>query len=122
MPYRLRARSRNNEELGFAPFVPDFNRKPENLLFAARGETMMSHRNTLRDGKRFLRQIGIRASTKNASSFRYTFAINYLRKRRVRLPFAKSTGVSMLEMTRRYANVLVKDLQAVHQRVSLPSR
>jgi len=50
---------------------------------------------------------------------RHTFAINYLRKGGSVFHLQKVLGHSSLEMTRRYANLLTEDLQAIHERISL---
>jgi len=50
---------------------------------------------------------------------RHTFAVNYLRRGGSVFHLQKCLGHSTLEMTRRYANLMTEDLQAVHQRVSL---
>jgi site-specific recombinase XerD len=50
---------------------------------------------------------------------RHTFAINYLRKGSSVFQLQKVLGHSSLEMTRRYANLLTEDLQAIHERISL---
>jgi integrase/recombinase XerD len=52
-------------------------------------------------------------------AMRHTFALNYLRKGGSVFHLQKILGHSTLEMTRRYANLLTEDLQAIHQRVSL---
>ena len=49
----------------------------------------------------------------------HTFAVNYLRKGGSVFHLQKMLGHSSLEMTRRYANLMTEDLQAVHQRLSL---
>jgi site-specific recombinase XerD len=52
-------------------------------------------------------------------AFRHTFAVHYLRKGGSVFHLQKVLGHSTLEMTRRYANLLTEDLQAVHQKISL---
>jgi hypothetical protein len=49
----------------------------------------------------------------------HTFAVNYLRKGGSVFHLEKVPGHSTLEMTRRYANLMTEDLQAVHQQCSL---
>ena len=46
-------------------------------------------------------------------------AVNYLRKGGSVFHLQKVLRHSSLEMTRRYANLMTEDLQAIHQRVSL---
>ena len=50
---------------------------------------------------------------------RHTCAVNYLRKGGGVFHLQKMLGHSTLEMTRRYANLMTEDLQAIHQMVSL---
>lgn len=52
-------------------------------------------------------------------AFRHTFAVNYLRRGGGVFHLQRVLGHSSLEMTRRYANLMTEDLQAIHQRVSL---
>ena len=55
-------------------------------------------------------------------AFRHTFALNYVRRGGSVFHLQKVLGHSTLEMTRRYANLTIKDLQAIHERVSLFSK
>ena len=50
---------------------------------------------------------------------RHTIAVNYLRKGGSVFRLQKMLGHSTLEMTRRYANLMTEDLQAIHQKLSL---
>ena len=56
---------------------------------------------------------------RTGARIRHTFAIHYLRKGGSVFHLQKVLGHSSLEMTRRYANLMTEDLQAVHERVSL---
>jgi integrase/recombinase XerD len=48
--------------------------------------------------------------------------VNYLRRGGSVFHLQKVLGHSTLEMTRRYANLMTEDLQAMHERVSLLSK
>ena len=60
-----------------------------------------------------------RSPERTLHAFRHTFAINYLRKGGSVFHLQKVLGHSSLEMSRRYANLMTEDLQAIHERVSL---
>jgi len=100
-------------------YVNDSRRGPEALLLATRDETKLGRRNMLRDVKVLCRRLGITPPQRTLHAFRHTFAINYLRRGGSVFHLQKVLGHSSLEMTRRYANLMTEDLQAVHERVSL---
>jgi site-specific recombinase XerD len=100
-------------------YITDYKRKPESLLMASRNETMLGRRVMLRDVKRLCKRLGFDPPARTLHSFRHTFAVNYLRKGGSVFHLQKVLGHSTLEMTRRYANLVTADLQAVHQRISL---
>jgi len=102
-------------------YISDYNRKPDLLLMASRNETLLGRRVMLRDVKRLCKRLGFAPPTRTLHAFRHTFAINYLRKGGSVFHLQKVLGHSTLEMTRRYANLVTEDLQAVHERVSLLS-
>lgn len=102
-------------------FIADFDRKPESLLFATRENTRVNRMTALRGVKILCSQLGFDAPPRTLHSFRHTFAIHYLRKGGSVFHLQKVLGHSSLEMTRRYANLMTEDLQAVHERVSLLS-
>jgi integrase/recombinase XerD len=102
-------------------FVKDFGRKMDSLLFANRTETRLGRRNVLRDAKLLCNRLGFKAPARTLHAFRHTFAVNYLRRGGSVFHLQKVLGHSTLEMTRRYANLMTEDLQAVHERVSLLS-
>jgi len=54
-------------------------------------------------------------------TFRHTFATNYLRRGGSVFHLQKMLGHTSLEMSLRYVNLQVEDLQRVHQQVSLLS-
>lgn len=97
-------------------------RKPEALLFASRTGSTWSRRNVLRDVKGLCHDLGFTAPARTLHAFRHTFAVNYLRRGGSVFHLQKVLGHSTLEMTRRYANLITADLQAVHERVSLLSK
>jgi integrase/recombinase XerD len=102
-------------------FIADHGRKPDLLLFASRNETRLGRRVMLRDVKLRCKRLGFDPPARTLHAFRHTFAINYLRKGGSVFHLQKVLGHSSLEMTRRYANLMTEDLQAVHERVSLLS-
>jgi integrase/recombinase XerD len=99
--------------------IKEFNRKPDSLLFANQSETKLGRRNMLRDVKLLCKQLGFTPPGRTLHAFRHTFAVNYLRRGGSVFHLQKCLGHSTLEMTRRYANLMTEDLQAVHQRISL---
>jgi len=102
-------------------YFKEFGRKPESSLFANRSETRLGRRNVLRDVKRLCKRLGFNPPGRTLHAFRHTFAVNYLRRGGSVFHLQKVLGHSTLEMTRRYANLVTADLQAVHERVSLLS-
>jgi integrase/recombinase XerD len=100
-------------------YLSDYKRKPDLLLMVSRNETLLGRRVMLRDVKRLCKRLGFDPPARTLHAFRHTFAINYLRKGGSVFHLQKVLGHSTLEMTRRYANLMTEDLQAVHQRVSL---
>jgi len=102
-------------------FMSDFNRKPDSLLFTTRGETPVGRMTALRGVKILCSQLGFDPPPRTLHAFRHTFAVNYLRRGGSVFHLQKVLGHSTLEMTRRYANLMTEDLQAVHERVSLLS-
>ncbi len=100
-------------------FIRDFGRKVDALLFASRDETQLGRRVMLRDVKLLCKRLGFKPPARTLHAFRHTFAVNYLRRGGSVFHLQKVLGHSTLEMTRRYANLMTEDLQAVHERVSL---
>lgn len=103
-------------------FCRDFNRKPDSLLFANRTETQLTRDNMRRDVRTLCRELGFNPPARTLHAFRHTFAVNYLRRGGSVFHLQKVLGHSSLEMTRRYANLVTADLQAVHERVSFLAR
>lgn len=100
-------------------YITDFRRKADSLLFANGTETRLERHNVLRDVKLLCRRLGFEPPARTVHAFRHTFAVNYLRRGGGVFHLQKCLGHSTLEMTRRYANLVTADLQAVHERVSL---
>jgi integrase/recombinase XerD len=96
--------------------------KEDELLFACVGGSAWSRRNALRNVKDLCESLGFKAPPRTLHAFRHTFAVNYLRRGGSVFHLQKVLGHSSLEMTRRYANLVTSDLQAVHERVSLLTR
>jgi integrase/recombinase XerD len=88
------------------------------LLGTARGSKLDRHV-VSRDVKILCDRRGFNPPQRTLHAFRHTFAINYLRKGGSVFHLQKVLGHSSLEMTRRYANLLTEDLQAIHERISL---
>jgi integrase/recombinase XerD len=95
------------------------SRPADHLLFANRTETKLGRRNVLRDVKLLCKRLGFVPPGRTLHAFRHSFAVNYLRRGGSVFHLQKVLGHSTLEMTRRYANLVTADLQAVHERVSL---
>jgi integrase/recombinase XerD len=93
----------------------------ELLVFGNRNKTLLNRDNVRRDVKTLCERIGFAAPPRLVHAFRHTFAVNYLRRGGSVFHLQKVLGHSSLEMTRRYANLVTADLQAVHERVSLLS-
>ena len=70
----------------------------------------------LRDVKLLCKRLGFDPPARTLHAFRHTFAVNYLRRGGSVFHLQKVLGHSSFEMTRRYANLMTEDLQAVHQR------
>jgi integrase/recombinase XerD len=100
-------------------YMTDFNRKPDYLLFATRQGTRVGRMTALRGVKLLCERLGFAPPGRTLHAFRHTFAVNYLRRGGSVFHLQKVLGHSSLEMTRRYANLVTADLQAVHERVSL---
>lgn len=103
-------------------YVTDQRRTPERLLLATRSETELSRNNMLREVKTLCRALGFTPPARTLHAFRHTFAVNYLRRGGSVFHLQKVLGHSSLEMTRRYANLVTTDLQAVHEKISLLSK
>lgn len=103
-------------------YVQEWKLGPDHLLFASRNRTPLGRRVVLRDVKLLCQKLGFVPPPRTLHAFRHTFAVNYLRKGGSVFHLQKVLGHSSLDMTRRYANLVTADLQAVHERVSLLSK
>jgi integrase/recombinase XerD len=107
----------------FFRYLRDFERKPDSLLFATRQEVLVRRMTALRSVKLLCEDVlGFDPPPRTLHAFRHTFAVNYLRRGGSVFHLQKVLGHSSLEMTRRYANLMTEDLQAVHERVRLLTR
>jgi len=96
--------------------------RPQQFLFGTKGSgRKLSPRNTLRSIKALCKRLGFDPPARTIHAIRHTFATNYLRRGGSVFHLQRVLGHSSLEMTRRYANLVTADLQAVHERVSLLS-
>jgi integrase/recombinase XerD len=103
-------------------YIADFQRQQDSILLATRNETRVGRRVMLRTVKRLCERLGFHPPARTLHAFRHTFAVNYLRRGGSVFHLQKVLGHTTLEMTRRYANLVTADLQAVHERVSLLGR
>jgi integrase/recombinase XerD len=103
-------------------FTTDFKVRPDCLLFATYQGTLVRRMTALRGIKWLCEHLGFAPPARTLHAFRHTFAVFYLRRGGSVFHLQKVLGHSSLEMTRRYANLVTADLQAVHERVSLLSR
>jgi integrase/recombinase XerD len=93
--------------------------QPHQLVLSTKQGCRLDRHIVARDMKRFCRSLGFAPPVRTLHAFRHTFALNYLRRGGSVFHLQKMLGHSSLEMTRRYANLMTEDLQAVHQRLSL---
>jgi integrase/recombinase XerD len=103
-------------------FIADFDMKPDSFLFATQQGVQVRRMTALRSVKLLCEQLGFAPPGRTLHAFRHTFAVNYLRRGGSVFHLQKVLGHSSLEMTRRYANLVTADLQAVHERVSMLSK
>ncbi len=102
-------------------YIADFNLKQDSLLFATQEGAPVRRMTALRSIKLLCEHLGFDPPPRTLHAFRHTFAVNYLRRGGSVFHLQKVLGHSSLEMTRRYANLVTADLQAVHERISLLS-
>lgn len=100
-------------------YIRDFERKEDDLLFATSSNTRVSRHVALRLLKALCLRLGFEPPVRTLHACRHTFAVNYLRKGGSVFHLQTVLGHSSLEMTRRYANLVTTDLQAVHEKISL---
>jgi len=102
-------------------FIRDLEKQPHDYLLSSGDGRMLGRCVCLRDVKRLCKRLGFQAPKRTLHAFRHTFAMNFVKQGGGVFHLQKSLGHSSLEMSRRYANLSVEDLQAVHQKVSLLS-
>jgi integrase/recombinase XerD len=100
-------------------YISDFHRRPDSLLLATRNETKLGRRVMLRAVKHLCDRLGIEPARSHAPLFQAHIRRELSQARWVCVHLQKVLGHSTLEMTRRYANLVTADLQAVHERISL---
>ena len=103
-------------------YISENELRDTDLLLGTKTGTMLTRRNALRDVAQLCRELGFKVPARGLHCFRHTFAVFYLRRGGSVFHLQKVLGHSTLEMTRRYANLVTNDLQALHERVSLLSR
>jgi integrase/recombinase XerD len=102
--------------------IADKQLEAHDLVFATRTGTLWNKRNVLRGVKSVCRSMGFEPPARTVHAFRHTFAVNYLRHGGSVFHLQKTLGHTTLEMSRRYSNLDISDLQAAHQQISLLSR
>jgi integrase/recombinase XerD len=106
---------------GLFRYSREFCPQAHMLLLSTRKGCRLDRHIMLRDVKRLCRRLGFDPPARCVHAMRHTFALNYLRRGGSVFHLQKVLGHSTLEMTRRYANLMTEDLQAVHQRLTLLS-
>ena len=100
-------------------YTRDFCPHPYMMVLGTRKGCRLDRHVMARDAKLLCKRLGFDPPVRTLHAFRHTFAVNYLRRGGGVFHLQKVLGHSSLEMTRRYANLMTEDLQAIHQRVSL---
>jgi integrase/recombinase XerD len=100
-------------------YTREFCPHPHMLVVGTRKGCRLDRHVMARDVRRLCCSLGFRPPARTLHAFRHTFAVNYLRRGGSVFHLQKVLGHATLEMTRRYANLMTEDLQAIHQRVSL---
>ena len=100
-------------------FVSEYHKKPDDFLLSSKFGTKVGRNVALRDVKRLCARLGFKPPARTLHAFRHTFGGNYVRQGGSVFHLQKALGHTSLEMSRRYANLMTEDLQAIHQRVSL---
>ena len=100
-------------------FVSEYHKKPDDFLLSSKFGTKVGRNVALRDVKRLCARLGFKPPARTLHAFRHTFGGNYVRQGGSVFHLQKALGHTSLEMSRRYANLMTEDLQAVHQKISL---
>ena len=90
----------------------------DQLFYSEVGEPL-GQRNALRDFKQLCSKLGITEVRCSFHTLRHSFALAYVRNGGDVFRLQRILGHSKLEMSRRYVNLNLGDLQEVHQRLSL---
>jgi integrase/recombinase XerD len=89
------------------------------LLFYANDGEPLDQRNALRDFKFLCSKLGISGVRCSFHTLRHSFALAYVKNGGDVFRLQRILGHAKLEMSRRYVNLNLADLQDVHQRFSL---
>lgn len=92
---------------------------PSDFIFSTRDGRKLNRRNMLRDAKIACKRLGIQVPERTLHSMRHTYAINALRRGASVFHIQKQLGHRDISMSRRYANLLVDDLVAMHPKITL---
>ena len=93
--------------------------RKQSLLFVTANGTRWGRMGALRAVKIHCKHLGFEPPARTLHAMRHTFAGHYIRKTGSLLHLQKVLGHSSLEMSRRYANLMTEDLQAMHPQASL---
>lgn len=94
---------------------------PKGWLLATKGGDRLGRCLMLRNVKELCRELGFVPPPRTLHCFRHTFGANYIRRGGSVFHLQRALGHSSLEMSRRYSNLNVADLQANHESISLLS-
>jgi integrase/recombinase XerD len=100
-------------------FIQANQPKYGDLLFFAYAGEPLEQRNALRDFKQLCNKVGITGVRCSFHTMRHSFALAYVKNGGDVFRLQRILGHSKLEMSRKYVNLSLGDLQEVHQRLSL---
>jgi integrase/recombinase XerD len=95
--------------------------KHEYVLSTRERSGMLNRFNCLRDVRALCLTLDVKPPARLLHAFRHTWALNAIRRGASAFHVQKQLGHTDLEMTRRYCNLSVADLQGIHQQTSLLS-
>lgn len=98
------------------------NVAPNGLVFYAGSGAKLLQNNIRRDFNGLCKKIHINGAKGGFHFLRHTMALNYVRNGGDVFRLQRILGHSTLDMTRRYVDLQVADLQAVHERLSMLSQ
>jgi site-specific recombinase XerD len=96
--------------------------KGGNLVFFSGTGDALNERNALRDVVRIFEKAGIAGVRCSPHSCRHTFALGYIRAGGDPFRLQRLLGHEKIETTRKYCQLAVEDLQAVHEKYSAFAR